>query len=171
MHWTAKGSLFKTTGSSNRMDVVYNDSTKQYVMSVNRVILKWDSCYAKSFQIQVSADATTWTDVFSTKAGGKRSVTDETFTKTSARYVRMLGTERGLTNQGYGLFDFMVLNDTGATVALAHPASHLNSSQAKLTIENRLLHYAIPTDQFIRLEVVDSRGKRVAKLAALRIRL
>ncbi len=133
--------------------------------NVNRVILKWDTCYAKSFQIQVSTDATTWKDVFATKAGGKRSVTDETFAKTSARYVRMLGTERGNTAQGYSLFDFMVLSDTGATVALSHPGALSVPSRAMMTFAKNILHYGIPSGKSIKLDVVDGRGKQVAVLA------
>jgi hypothetical protein len=37
-------------------------------------------------------------------------VTDVTFAKTTARYVRMNGTQRGNTG-GYSLFAFMVLDD------------------------------------------------------------
>ena len=79
-------------------------------MAINRVILKWYSNYGKSFKIQVSTDSTTWTDVFSTTVGASYSVTDEKFATTTARYVRMNGTQRGNAN-GYSLFAFMVLND------------------------------------------------------------
>jgi len=78
---------------------------------INRVILKWYSDYGKSFKIQVSTDSTTWTDVYTTTKGASYSVTDVTFAKTSARYVRMNGTQRG-TQNGYSLFAFMVLNDS-----------------------------------------------------------
>ena len=79
-------------------------------VQINRVILKWYSDYGKAFKIQVSADSTTWTDVFSTTVGASYSVTDEKFATTTARYVRMNGTQRGNAN-GYSLFAFMVLND------------------------------------------------------------
>ena len=79
-------------------------------VEINRVILKWYSNYGKSFKIQVSTDSTTWTDVFSTTVGASYSVTDEKFATTTARYVRMNGTQRGNAN-GYSLFAFMVLND------------------------------------------------------------
>jgi len=77
---------------------------------INRVILKWHSNFAKSFKIQVSTDGAAWTDVFSTSVGSSLSVTDESFKTTSARYVRMYGTQRG-TQAGYSLFSFMVLKD------------------------------------------------------------
>jgi len=77
---------------------------------IDRAILKWHTDYGKAFKIQVSTDATTWTDVYSTTIGATYSVTDVTFSKTTARYVRMYGTQRGTTN-GYSLFAFMVLDD------------------------------------------------------------
>jgi hypothetical protein len=80
------------------------------VTEIDRAILKWHTDYGKAFKIQVSTDATTWTDVYSTTIGATYSVTDVTFSKTTARYVRMIGTQRGTTN-GYSLFAFMVLDD------------------------------------------------------------
>ncbi|MGA3181253.1 MAG: discoidin domain-containing protein [Verrucomicrobiota bacterium] len=77
---------------------------------INRVTLKWHYNFAKAFKIQLSTDATAWTDVFSTTHGSAYSVTDETFKTTTARYVRMYGTQRGTPN-GYSLFTFMVLKD------------------------------------------------------------
>jgi hypothetical protein len=79
-------------------------------MEVDRVILKWHTDYAKAFDIQVSNDAMTWTSVYTTTLGASYSVTDVTFDKTRARYVRMNGTARGTAN-GYSLFAFMVLDD------------------------------------------------------------
>jgi hypothetical protein len=63
-------------------------------MDINRVILKWNTNAAKTFKIQTSTDATTWTDVFSTTQGSSYTVTDEKFKTTTARYVRMNATER-----------------------------------------------------------------------------
>jgi hypothetical protein len=79
-------------------------------VEVDRVILKWYTDFAKAFDIQVSTDATTWTSVYTTTTGASYSVTDVTFAKTTARYVRMNGTQRGTAN-GYSLFAFMVLDD------------------------------------------------------------
>jgi hypothetical protein len=98
---------------------------------INRVILKWHTNAAKEFKIQTSTDATAWTEVFTTTRGSAYSVTDETFKTTTARYVRMYGTQRvppvgpgrggarrGAptdtqpgTPAGYSLFTFMVLKD------------------------------------------------------------
>jgi beta-glucosidase len=74
--------------------------------SINRVKLIWEAAYGKAYKIQVSNDASTWTDVYSTTTGAGGTV-DIPFTATSARYVRMYGTTRG-TTYGYSLFEFEV---------------------------------------------------------------
>jgi hypothetical protein len=79
-------------------------------VEIDRVILKWHTNYASAFSIETSTNATTWSTVYSTTNGASYSVTDVTFGKTSARYVRMNGTRRG-TQNGYSVFSFMVLDD------------------------------------------------------------
>ncbi len=132
-------------------------------MSVNRVILKWDSLYAKAFQVQVSTDNSTWSTVYSTTAGGRRSVTDQTFASTTARYVRMYATQRGNTN-GYALFSFMVLNDSITTATLPRQGKSPDYSEALLTCNQNTIHYSVPSGTIVKLEVVDCRGKVMAVL-------
>ena len=134
-------------------------------ININRVILKWDSAYAKAFKIQVSKDTSTWTDVFSTTKAGLRSITDETFDVTAARYVRMYGTQRGNTSKGYSLFEFMVLNDAAPTETAFRPGKSTIPSEALLTCKNNTIHYRVPSSNSIKLEVVDGRGKQIAVLA------
>ncbi len=52
---------------------------------INRVILKWGVTAAKSFKIQTSVDAATWTDVYTTTQGSSSSITDR---KRSIRPIR-----------------------------------------------------------------------------------
>jgi hypothetical protein len=108
---------------------------------INRVILKWGASAAKAFKIQTSVDDQNWTDFYSSSSGSSSMVTDQAFPTTTARYVRVLATERapvitgfrgrrgaggtatappaqGTTPPaqparpiGYSLFDFMVLKD------------------------------------------------------------
>jgi F5/8 type C domain-containing protein/glycosyl hydrolase family 43 len=128
-------------------------------MSVNRVILKWDSSYAKAFKIQVSTDTSSWTDVYGATKAGLRSVTDETFPTTTARYVRMLGTERGTTG-GLSLYDFMVLNDTGVTTgARSRAGKTALASGARLIREKGSIRYSLAAAGSVRLEIVDGRGR------------
>ena len=133
-------------------------------MNVNRVIIKWDSAYAKSFKIQVSTDNATWTDVFSTTKAGLRSITDETFATTSARYVRMNGTQRGTTG-GYSMYGFMVLNDSGTTAATFKPVTAPIHSKALLTCKNNVIQYCVASSNSVKLDVVNCRGKLMAVLA------
>jgi len=130
---------------------------------INRVILKWDEIAAKSFKIQTSTDNTAWTDVFSTTKSGSRSVTDETFTATTARYVRMNGTERTATTDGYSLFDFMVLNDSlPPTAAQLRTTTAPTPSKHLLACSKNRIQYHLSSSVPVHLAVIDARGKQVA---------
>lgn len=74
--------------------------------SINRVKLNWETAYGKAYNIQVSNDAANWTNVYST-SNSDGGIDDITFTATSARYVRVYGTQRA-TQWGYSLFEFEV---------------------------------------------------------------
>ncbi|WP_256107841.1 discoidin domain-containing protein [Streptomyces sp. ODS05-4] len=78
--------------------------------SVERVVLRWETAYAKAFRIQLSADGTNWTDAYATTTatGGTQSLA----VSGSGRYVRMLGTARA-TQWGYSLWEFQVYGTTG----------------------------------------------------------
>jgi hypothetical protein len=98
---------FGTRWSSN-----YTDNEWIYVdlgsaQTVGAVNLYWEYAYGKSFEIQVSNDAQTWTTVYSTTTGtgGSDSIS---FTPVTARYVKMQGIQRG-TVFGYSLYEFQVL--------------------------------------------------------------
>jgi hypothetical protein len=69
----------------------------------NHIQLAWESAYAKSYQIQLSTDGTTWQTAYSTSTGDGGF--DDLALTGSARYVRMNGTERG-TAYGYSLWEF-----------------------------------------------------------------
>jgi len=74
--------------------------------AISRVVLVWEAAYATAYQIQVSPDGKTWTDVYATTAG--QGGTEEVkFTPTPARFVRMYGTKRA-TTFGDSLFSFEV---------------------------------------------------------------
>jgi hypothetical protein len=83
---------------------IYVDLGKE--ANVNGVGLNWEDAFGKSFKIQVSDDARTWQDVYSTTEGrvGRQRLD---FDDVTARYVRMLGVERG-SGWGYSLWDFEV---------------------------------------------------------------
>jgi len=72
--------------------------------SVTHVILRWETAYGKSYQIQTSNDAVNWTNIFSTTTGDG-GVDDLTGLSGSGRYIRMNGTVRA-TPYGYSLWEF-----------------------------------------------------------------
>ncbi|MGW0804304.1 discoidin domain-containing protein [Nonomuraea sp. NPDC002799] len=77
---------------------------------ISKVVLQWDPAYARSYQLQVSPDAGTWTTIYSTTAGaGFKQTLNVTGT---GRYVRMYGTQRA-TAYGYSLWEFQVYGTGG----------------------------------------------------------
>jgi len=73
---------------------IYVDLGAPY--AVNRVRLIWEVAFASAYQIQVSNDAISWTDIFSTTSGD--GFTDDLTGLTgSGRYVRVYGSTRGTT--------------------------------------------------------------------------
>ncbi|WP_162272660.1 polysaccharide lyase family 8 super-sandwich domain-containing protein [Paenibacillus tuaregi] len=99
--------LYRTSyWSSNDSDHewIYVDLQNQFL--INKVRLNWEKAYGKSYKIQVSNDAVTWSDVYSTTTG-KGGIEDISFSPVSARYVRMQGVEQG-TGNGYSLYEFNV---------------------------------------------------------------
>ncbi|SNT26584.1 F5/8 type C domain-containing protein [Asanoa hainanensis] len=78
--------------------------------SICGVTLQWEAAFGRSFQVQVSTDAATWTSVYSTTtgAGGTQLLT----VSGTGRYVRVYGTARG-TAYGYSLWEFQVRTGSG----------------------------------------------------------
>ncbi len=80
--------------------------------SITRVRLIWEAAYATSYQVQVSTDNVSWTNLYSTTTGD--GGTDDLALSGSGRYVRMYGTVRA-TGWGYSLWEFEVYGTSGAT--------------------------------------------------------
>lgn len=91
------------------------------IYNVNRVVLNWENT-GKVFQIQTSTDGTTWSPVYS-NSNGTGGTNDITFTATSARFVRMSGTQRS-NDWGYSLYEFQVFASGSSTnLALNRPST------------------------------------------------
>jgi hypothetical protein len=80
--------------------------------SICQVGLDWETAYGKAFQIQTSADGSTWTPIYSTTAG--TGGTQTLNVSGTGRYIRMYGTARG-TPYGYSLWEFQVYAGTSAS--------------------------------------------------------
>jgi endo-1,4-beta-D-glucanase Y len=77
--------------------------------AISRVRLTWEAAYAKSYQVRISTDGSSWTNAYSTTSGD--GGTDDVTVAGTARYVRINGTARG-TSYGYSLFEFQVYGGT-----------------------------------------------------------
>ncbi|SDO06604.1 discoidin domain-containing protein [Actinacidiphila guanduensis] len=103
--------------------------------TITQVVLNWETAYGKAFKIQTSADAATWTDIYSTTTGtgGNQTLA----VNGSGRYVRLYGTVRG-TQYGYSLWEFQVYGGTSGqpsacstdNAALNRPATASSSENA-----------------------------------------
>jgi F5/8 type C domain-containing protein len=73
--------------------------------TIGQVVLNWEAAYGTAYQIQTSANGTSWTNIYSTttSTGGVQTLT----VTGTGRYVRMNGTARA-TQYGYSLFEFQV---------------------------------------------------------------
>jgi Alpha-L-arabinofuranosidase B (ABFB) domain/F5/8 type C domain len=81
------------------------------VQSICGVTLQWEAAYARSFRIEVSNDAASWTPIYSTTTGAGGT---QTFSVSgSGQYVRMFGLTRALPGAGFSLYEFGVNTGTG----------------------------------------------------------
>jgi hypothetical protein len=93
--------------------------------SICRVLLNWETAYGKSYQIQTSPDATTWTNIFSTTTGDG-GIDDLTGLSGSGRYVRMNGTVRA-TQWGYSLWEYEIYTGSGGPTPTNTPIGPTNT--------------------------------------------
>jgi beta-glucosidase len=125
---------------STRWSSAFSDPQWIYVdlgatYNISEVVLYWEAAYGKSYQIQVSSDATHWTTIYSA-TNGLGGTEDLTGLSGTGRYVRMYGTVRG-TVYGYSLWEFQVFAApapklsialSGTNIVLSWPASFVNWS-------------------------------------------
>jgi chitosanase len=88
----------------------------------DRVRVRWERAYARSYRVQASADGANWTDVFTTRSGD--GGTDDLATLHGrGRYVRILATQRGRSTGGYAIAEFQVYGQVyGPVYGPAGPA-------------------------------------------------
>ncbi|GAA1672180.1 discoidin domain-containing protein [Kribbella yunnanensis] len=79
-------------------------------VSVCQVALTWETAYGKAFRIELSDNASAWTEVYSTTTGAGGAQTLEV--AGSGRYLRITGTQRA-TGWGYSLWEVAVRTSDG----------------------------------------------------------
>jgi endoglucanase Acf2 len=98
--------------------------------NIQQVVLRWETAYGKTYNLQVSDDNATWANLYTQTNG---SGGNETLNVTGAgRYVRMYGTTRGSTF-GYSLWEFEVYGTliTTTTPTLSNILVTPSNSQIK----------------------------------------
>ncbi|OBZ09653.1 hypothetical protein A8L34_20440 [Bacillus sp. FJAT-27264] len=92
--------------------------------SINYIVLNWEGAFAKSYKIETSVNGISWNQVYATTTGAG-GIERLSINATTARYVKLTGTERG-TPYGYSLWEFEVYG-TGTNL-LAAPALKADSA-------------------------------------------
>ncbi|WP_433297685.1 chitosanase [Actinoplanes sp. CA-030573] len=92
------------------------------VRQIDRVRLRWDKAFAKTYRLQTSVDGANWTDVYAT-AKGNGGTDDLKRLAGSGRYLRVLATQRGATSGGYSLFEIRAYGPSAAPLHAVGPAS------------------------------------------------
>ncbi|MEU9078083.1 beta-N-acetylglucosaminidase domain-containing protein [Kitasatospora sp. NPDC004745] len=92
----------KTRWSSPAKDDAWVQLELPQATRLGAAVLHWQSAYASSYKIQVSADGSTWTDA-ATVDNGKGGDETVRFDAPGARFVRMQGVSRA-TKYGYSLW-------------------------------------------------------------------
>ena len=108
----ADGNTRWSSGFTNS-EWIYVDLGATY--DIKRVKLAREAAFARTYYVQVSDDANTWSTIWSTSAGDGNI--DDINLAGRGRYVRIHGTQRA-TNYGYSLFEFEVYGSATNTRAL-----------------------------------------------------
>ncbi len=94
-------------------------------MAINRVLLEWEAAYGKGYYIEVSDNATQWTEIYRTTTGN--GAQDDLAVSGQGRYIRLTGTVRG-TQYGFSLWEFRVYGSpvdvvTTPTISVTAPTA------------------------------------------------
>lgn len=80
------------------------DLAEEY--EIGRIVLNWEGAYGKSYSIEGSLDGKVWNTIYETESGSG-GIEEILFDATTARYARLVGTERG-TPYSYSLWSFEI---------------------------------------------------------------
>ncbi|HEY2271121.1 MAG TPA: discoidin domain-containing protein [Streptosporangiaceae bacterium] len=109
--------------------------------AICQVTLDWEAAYATAFQIQVSADGSTWTSIYSSTAG--TGGTQTLSVSGTGRYIRMNGTARA-TPYGYSLWEFQVFSSSASAAC-----GTTNIAQGKTATASSLENATFPASNAV----------------------
>lgn len=123
---------------TTRWASAYSDPQWVYIdlgtsRKIERVVLKWEREFGKSYSIQVSDDAKIWKPIYRTTSGG--GGTDNITLSGTGRYVRMYGTKRA-TRWGYSLYEFEVYGTPAPTATITATPNSIMKGQSTKVVWN-----------------------------------
>ena len=112
---------------------------------ISRVVLNWEAAYATNYKIELSNNASNWTNasVLKNVTNGNGGLDDYSVSG-SGRFIRMNATARG-TAYGYSLFEYEVYGNSGVTDTEA-PTIPNGLSSSNITQTSCTLSWNISTD-------------------------
>jgi F5/8 type C domain/Glycosyl hydrolases family 16 len=99
--------------------------------TVTQVVVQWEAAYATAFQIQTSANASTWTTIYATTTG--TGGTQTLNVSGTGRYLRLYGTARA-TQYGYSIWELQVYGSLATACGAGNAA--LNRPATASSTEN-----------------------------------
>jgi len=102
----------------------------QDLYQITEVSLNWERAYAVDYQIQVSADAASWTTIRSITGNNSPGAVDLTGLSGVGRYVRVLSTKTSAGSNNYSLYDLQVRGVPVSDLAAGKPVTASGSAGA-----------------------------------------
>ncbi|RAW00335.1 hypothetical protein DQQ10_14880 [Pseudochryseolinea flava] len=117
------GSAAVDGNAATRWSSTFSDPQWIYVdlgatYNISRVKITWETASSKDYQVQLSANTSSWPTVLKTVAGNTTLVNDHTGLSGSGRYLRIYSTARN-TAYGVSIFELEVYGASGARIATA----------------------------------------------------
>lgn len=102
----------------------------QDLYQITEVSLNWERAYAADYQIQVSADASTWTTIRTVEGNSASGAVDLTGLDGVGRYVRVYSTKTSAGSNNYSLYDLQVRGVPVSDLAARKPTTASGSAGA-----------------------------------------